>query len=514
VRRWKAGFLLVAATLLARPAAAQDRGRPVAGAEPAVEICRDSPPDIRIGMAIPWRLRGGFDFRRPRLPAKRLLAGAPVEPAPPVQTAPKRFFTAAGEVALLEVGPWAFNRYVTKEDFAYISFDTIKTNFKNGFDYDSDTFTINQSAHPYHGSLFFTAARSNGYGYWESGAFTLVGSLLWECCMENTQPSVNDVVNTTLGGMTRGEISHRVATMIRDNSASGSGRLWRELGAAVFDPVGAFTRLLYGDATREFANPDDRFPSRFTLAGDIGYRNVDGTAHPNQWILSFSGFYGDPFAGEIQHPFDSFWVGIDLNQPGGALVSRIEERGVLKGWELTDSSDAVRHIVGLSQEYEYFNNESQVFGAQIFGAGILSRYQLGPRLQAMTDVGLIVLPLAGIQTTDFADPKSGRTYDYASGAGFRAAARLFREGREIVGVGYGFAWAHTVNGSSNNSTLQYYRGSLRLPLKGPVGVGAGYSWYSRKTTYSGFFEGRQTQSEWRVFVDLAFSQRWGQAPSR
>ena len=31
-------------------------------------------------------------------------------------------------------------------------------------------------------------------------------------------------------------------------------------------------------------------------------------------------------------------------------------------------------------------------------------------------------------------------------------------------------------------------------------MGAGYSWYSRKTTYTNFFEGTKSQSEWRAFV--------------
>jgi hypothetical protein len=281
----------------------------------------------------------------------------------PVVTAPKRFLPAAGELILLEIAPWAFDRYVSKEDFARISVKTVKANFKAGFGYDSDTFNVNQSSHPYHGSLFFAAARSNGYNYWESGAFTLAGSLLWECCMENTRPSLNDLVNTTLGGMTRGEISHRVATIIRDNTATGSSRLWRELGGAFFDPVGALS--------------------------------------------------------------------------GGALVSRIEERGVLRGWELTDPEDAVRHVAGFAQEYEYFNNASQVFGAEVLSAGILSRYRLAEGLSAMTDLGVLAVPLAGVQTTNFANPSTGRNYDYGSGGGARVAARVLARGREILTAGYG-----------------------------------------------------------------------------
>jgi hypothetical protein len=44
----------------------------------------------------------------------------------------------------------------------------------------------------------------------------------------------------------------------------------------------------------------------------------------------------------------------------------------------------------------------------------------------------------------------------------------------------------------------------RVPLGGPLGAGVGYSWYSRKTSYPGFFEERKKQSEWRAFVNAAF----------
>ncbi|HEY6051508.1 MAG TPA: hypothetical protein VIZ58_09690, partial [Thermoanaerobaculia bacterium] len=67
------------------------------------------------------------------------------EPPPdtPVVTAPKRFLPAAGELVLLEIAPWAYDRYVSKEDFARISWSTVKANFKAGFGYDSDTFNVN-----------------------------------------------------------------------------------------------------------------------------------------------------------------------------------------------------------------------------------------------------------------------------------------------------------------------------------------------------------------------------------
>jgi hypothetical protein len=101
-------------------------------------------------------------------------------------------------VTLLEAGIWAFDRYVTKQDYAFISLETIKKNFHSGFQFDPDHFAINQFGHPFQGGLFFAAARSNGFGFWTSSAFALSGSLIWECCMENSPPSINDLVRTRL----------------------------------------------------------------------------------------------------------------------------------------------------------------------------------------------------------------------------------------------------------------------------------------------------------------------------
>ncbi len=415
----------------------------------------------------------------------------------------ERFFAAAGEILLVELVPWAWSRYVVEEDFSFISMATVKENFKAGFGFDADSFDMNQSMHPLHGSLYFNAARANGYSYWESGAFTLAGSFGWEFVMENTQPSINDLVNTTLGGMSRGEMAHRIAGMLRDNRATGFTRFWRELSGAIVDPMGGFNRLLHGEMTTSFPNPDERFPSRFNVVGDLGYRHItDDADSPHQALISLSAIYGDPFAGEIRKPFDSFWLEADVASAGSG-ITRVEGRGILRGWELGETTSRMRHIFGFFQEYEYFNNESQVFAAQIFSAGLLSRYTVATDLHLRTDVTAIAFPLAAIETTDTLNPETGRTYDFAPGAGLRLAGRLYRKEREILRIGYGLAYAHTANGSSSSNTLQFFRASARLPIGKSLGIGAGYSWYSRRTTYSGFQEAPGTQSEVRLFASFS-----------
>jgi opacity protein-like surface antigen len=417
----------------------------------------------------------------------------------------ERFWRAAGELGLLIVGPWAFNRYVSNAEFAHISMDTVTNNYATGYTYDRDHFDTNQSSHPYHGSLFFNAARTNGFGFWESGAFAFTGSFLWEMNMEREPPSINDLVNTTMGGMTRGEIQYRLANVILDNTASGSNRFWREVGGAVFNPVGALNRLLDGEMFKDFPNPSDRIPSALSASADIGYRHNNGSAdHPDQGIATFWVIYGDPFAGEIEKPFDTFRATVDLNVPGGRLVSRIEERGILKGWELTEKDDPTRHILAVNQEYIYLSNEAQEVGAQMFTGSLLSRFSINDRFKFVSQVSLLALPMAAVRTTDALNPVSGRNFDYGPGGGARIELRLLASGREAASVGYAAAWTHTTDGSTNNNALQFLRVVGRIPIAGKLGAGAAYNWYSRKSTYANFFEATHSQSEWRVFGSWVF----------
>ncbi|MEO6324733.1 MAG: DUF3943 domain-containing protein [Thermoanaerobaculia bacterium] len=409
----------------------------------------------------------------------------------------RRFVRAAGEIVLLEIFPWAMNRYVFEEDFARISLNSVRKNFRTGFTYDRDKFKTNQGEHPYHGGLFFNAARSNGYDFWESGAFAMAGSFGWESLMENDPPAVNDLVNTTLGGMALGEITRRLAVMIRDNAATGFRRFWRELAGGLVDPMGGFNRLLNGETRRVQPNTNERFPSSFQAVGELGYRHLGGDAAvANQGTFSLGVAYGDPFAGEIERPFDSFSGELDLNVPG-STVSRVEGKGILKGWELTDASAPTRHILAVSQEYEYLSNEAQVFGAQVISIGLLSRRGAPAGFTLTTDMSVLVYPLAGIQTTNVLSPETGRTYDYAPGAGLRVGGRLDRGGFTLAAA-YAAAWNTTANGNSDHTTLQFLVVSARVPLSRGLGLRASTSWYSRKTFYTNFFEERRTQSEWRL----------------
>ena len=122
----------------------------------------------------------------------------------------KRGLQAGTMVFGINMGVWAFDRYIRKADFAYINGRTIKDNLKHGFVWDNDAMGTNMFMHPYHGSLYFNSARSNGYNFWQSGLFAFGGSFIWEMFMENEYPSTYDIIATPIGGMALGEVTYEV----------------------------------------------------------------------------------------------------------------------------------------------------------------------------------------------------------------------------------------------------------------------------------------------------------------
>ena len=162
----------------------------------------------------------------------RHLVSTPVPPVgnDSVRLGKKSFWRASAETVGFNIGLWAFDRYVQKGHYAYISLNTIKENFKHGFEWDNDHLSTNMFAHPYNGSLFYNAGRSNGYNFWQSELFAIGGSAMWEMFMECEYPSTNDIIATPVGGAAIGEVLYRTSDLVLDDRSAGGERLdanWR-----------------------------------------------------------------------------------------------------------------------------------------------------------------------------------------------------------------------------------------------------------------------------------------------
>lgn len=412
------------------------------------------------------------------------LAGQRVQSVVP-QPQPKRVWLALGEITGVNVVVYLFDRYVKQVSWAEVSWDSWRANLRHGFNFDGDPFATNQIAHPYNGSLYFNAARSNGMSYWESVPFPFLGSLMFEYFGETEQPSYNDLINTTFGGIALGEITHRLASRIRDNEASGSERTWREIGGFAVDPMGGLNRLISGDISKLGPNPAEHNPDRPRLSLAAGARLVTsgssfdgGTVQP---FIEADLRMGDPFEVPYQAPFDVFRVSIQLNSGDSGAVGRVSVLGRLYGTGL-GNSEPVRHQFALSQSYDYINTAAYAYGHQAIEGALYSRFRLGPNLSLRTTEGVRAIVMAVVNSEYVG--ASHWNYDYGPGLGLNLQASLLRDNQPLFSIFYLGNWVDIVNGADGRHLVELLGADLRLPVARGVALGASGAYYYRNSYYT------------------------------
>ena len=437
--------------------------------------------------------------------------GEAAVPAPP-----KRLLLGASEVMAVNLLVWSYNRYLADAYDAYPGGDTIywarvspdswRQNLQEGFDWDDNQFSNNQIAHPYHGSLYFNAARSNGFGYWESWPFAFLGSWTWEYFGETYRPAYNDWLNTSFGGIALGEMLFRASSMVLDNTATGSSRTWKELAGTLLSPVRGFTRLVTGEWSRVGPNPPDRMPSRLTgrfLAGArwVGDRSLDQTE--GQGFLELGMIYGDPFDPAIRKPFDAFDLYLQLSSNNVKPMSRLQTKGILAAGDLY-RSDRSALVVGGFHHFDYMNTAAGVdsigfeYGGQSFGAGLLYRTALSERWWLGLGLYTNVVVL-GATSTDIRGAL-GRSYDYGPGFAYKAEAILRYRDWPVLQVNNGITWTHTANGSEGDHVTRLVELNAMFPVLRDLAIGGTAALYDRKSYYVTVPDTRRENPQLRLFL--------------
>lgn len=275
----------------------------------------------------------------------------------------KAFWRASAETVGMNLALWAFDRYIQKGHFAYISWETIKANFRHGFEWDNDHLSTNMFAHPYNGSIFYNAGRSNGFNYWQSTLFAIGGSAMWEMFMEREYPSTNDIIATPIGGAAIGEALYRTSDMVLDDRTAGWERFGRELAGFVISPMRGFTRIVTGRAWHRGATSGRRFGiPEVSVRFSLGARILAIHDRENLTLAGLTGRvnieYGDRFDGTTRAPFDYFSFMLDADvmkdQP---VLNRVEIMGRLLSKPLIDkpSTDLT---IGLYQHFDFFDSDT------------------------------------------------------------------------------------------------------------------------------------------------------------
>ena len=299
-----------------------------------------------------------------QMPIKyRMIEQLPPDSADLAYYGKKHFWRAGAEVIGFNTGLWAFDRFVQHGDWSYISFKTIKENFKHGFIWDNDQLGSNTFLHPYNGSLYYTAGRANGFNSWQSELFAISGSALWELFMECEYPSTNDVIATPIGGAVIGETLFRASDALIDDRTHGADRFERELAVFILSPMRGINRLITGQAWKH----------RSTSGRMFGTPNIALQVSAGVEVMAFQGRmrspypggvvqldleYGDRFEAKSTKPYDYFVVRAKLQgmkyQP---ILSQLNIKGRLLSREVLDHKNSSGSI-GLYQHFDFYDSDT------------------------------------------------------------------------------------------------------------------------------------------------------------
>jgi hypothetical protein len=335
------------------------------------------------------------------------------------------------------------------------------------WEWDDNHFFNNQIFHPIQGNFYYNAARSNGFGYYESLLSALVGSFLWECCSERRPGAYNDLANTSLGGAALGEMLFRATSLIIDNDARGLNRVGLEAMVLPLNAERFMARGVYGE-WNDTANPAGRTPDEWGLSLGAGLRGTGGSPHG---VVDLELRYGSLY-GNHDLPFEHFTASVQLNgrnEPIGLVrveahleqfdwlfgsAPSVEASGrwtrgnarlvLTQNYDYLDSSDELREVeVGTEEGYRY--------GGQSIGLGLVSGGPIGS-WSWEGQVQIEGIPIGAINSL-YADysaifPERKREYDYGIGGGGRLRGQLLWPGVLRASGAYQFTLLQTLNGSN------------------------------------------------------------------
>ena len=435
----------------------------------------------------------------------------------------KRYWQALAEVTAINVGVQLFDRWALNSDFAQTTLRSLRHNFTDGMVWDNDFFITNMFAHPYHGNLYFNAARTNGLSFWESAPYSLLGSAMWEFLGETEPPAINDIIATTCGGMAIGEMTHRLSHTILDDRDHGWRRFWREAAAAIINPIQGIHRIVSGDAWRvrsDHYRYHDFHEIPVDVSFSVGWRYLadDGAlfrgVHAPYVNMTLT--YGTSVDGDKHTtPYDFFDLETNAAFGGGQpMVNTLSIVGRLWSTPILDKKDMAGEF-GIYQHFNYYDAKPIEDGSELtpyriseaagFGPGfIFSLPQIGAISRLEQRVFLSGILLGGTKSDYF----NVIERDYNMGSGFSIKsktqidfgkfgrivlnAKYFRiytwkgyENKDLQAYADGTKDLHYLNvqGDRSNAALLVINPVIEMHLARQWSITLSGAYFSRRTYY-------------------------------
>ncbi len=405
-------------------------------------------------------------------------------PEEPVYSEEKNYSLGIGNALLSNLALFSVNRFIGQTEFSKISFESIHNNLTGPWQWDRSMFLVNQLGHPYQGYAYYAAARANNLNAFESSLVAALGSYTWEVFGERATAAVNDFVVTTAGGISLGEMLHRIYLDTYTEN---------QLLATFISPMDGFNDLVSGNKQRP-THSMIRNASLSFGGGYVGtqhYRNNEkydrNSYHTGTGSMGIDLGYGDPFVSRTSSVFSHFdlqffleggydWYNLVLISDGALFSAspRPQEHswtsyGLHLHYDVFSGTlmDFSGNSLTLTMQHERHTASGSVFklkahaGCLIFGSSTFLRFEADPSKKAV------------------------ERRDYGAGAAskLRMSWDFPRAGNiSMQTAGYLMTTLpNTVSGSDGN--LLFSRSTLawKYPLNGTTSVGAANTLSWKKT---------------------------------
>ena len=335
------------------------------------------------------------------------------------------------------------------EDGHYaVSAASIRRNLNGPWVTDTDSFAINQFLHPYQGAMYHAIARSSGLNYWQSAAYTFVGSALWEIAGETTPPSKNDQIASGIAGSFLGEPLHRISHVILVKGGEHPGFL-RALAATLVSPPTGVNRGLFGSRFDAGVPGEMPFADLRLEIGMTALRRGGESVTALQFTDAFIGFtvdaeIPDPDRDSRLKPFDAFRLE-GIASSGG--FQNLATRGLLFG---SDYGAGVRGrgVWGVYAGYDYFAPGIVRVSSTNASVGTTAQSHLGAlTLQGTALVGIGYTATQPVQRVD------DRIYHYGLAPQANIATRIIAGRRASLDAGVRAYLVGDLSGSGDDDDV-------------------------------------------------------------
>ncbi len=175
--------------------------------------------------------------------------------------------------------------------------------------------------------------------------------------------------------------------------------------------------------------------------------------------------YGTPFE-KYEIPFSNISVNAELGKDDSSKLNIISVYGSIRGWRINEKED-VQHLLMISMNYDYINNEAFFYSAQSIKLNLFSSFKMAHGFIINTIVGAGPVILAAVPDSILYE---GRNYDFCTGLGFHANFSLNVANHLFYTINYRGGWLKTINGNSTDYFLHTITSELRYMLVDGISI--------------------------------------------